>query len=177
MTTTLEPEVHLVAKEARWFALYTRYKREKQVFLRLNEQSINAYLPLRKVTRRYGNRVRHAELPLLPCYIFTKITTKEYVKVLQTQDVVDFVKFSNNLIAIPEREIEVLQRVVEGTQDMEVEPSSYQVGDKVEIVGGQMTGIQGILVKREGKKNFLVELNNIGYSLLLHVPTAALRKL
>ena len=176
MKNTLKPENHLVRKESRWFALYTRYKREKQVLQRLSEQGVEAYLPLRRNTRQYGKRIRHSDIPLLSCYIFTKITLKEYVRVLQTPDVVDFVKFSNNLIAIPEREIQLLRRVVDGVPELEIEPYSYQVGDKVIIASGPLTGIRGTLVERKDKKNFIVELHNIGYSLLLHVAPSMLKK-
>jgi len=176
MNATKASRSQLVLRESRWFALYTRYKREKLVHQRLKEKGVNAYLPLQKLTRRYGNRVRHVELPLISCYVFTKITLKEYVSVLQTEDVVDFVKFSNDMIAIPEKEIDLLQRIVEGGYDVEVESSAYQVGDRVEIVGGHLTGTKGILVERKDKKNFLVELDEIGYSLRMSVAPNLLRR-
>ncbi|NBC07472.1 MAG: UpxY family transcription antiterminator [Bacteroidetes bacterium] len=166
----------LVRDEPRWFALYTRFKREKQILSRLQEKGVKAYLPLQKLTRRYGNRIRHVELPLISCYIFTKITLQEYVTVLRTENVVDFVKFSNTMIAIPEREIRLLQQVVDGGYEVEVQPAAYQAGDKVEIVGGSLTGTTGTFVKRRDKKNFVVDLSGIGYALRIAVPPELIRK-
>ena len=166
----------LVRDEPRWFALYTRFKREKQILTRLQEKGVKAYLPLQKLTRRYGNRIRHVELPLISCYIFTRITLQEYVTVLRTEDVVDFVRFSNAMIAIPEREIQLLQQVVDGGYEVEVEPAAYQTGDKVEIIGGSLTGTTGTFVERRDKKNFVVDLTGIGYALRIAVPPELIRK-
>jgi transcription antitermination factor NusG len=162
-------ENHLDEQEARWFAVYTRYKREKQVFKRLSERGIEVYLPLQKFTRRWTRKVREVELPLINCYLFVKITKEEYVRVLETQDVVQFVKFSKNLLSIPENEIDILRRVVGEGVEIEAEPSSYHVGDDVEVIGGNLTGLKGKLVKKDNDKNFLVELNNLGFSLRMYI--------
>ncbi|MBK8195118.1 MAG: UpxY family transcription antiterminator [Lewinellaceae bacterium] len=171
-------ENHLDDIVPRWFAVYTRYKREKVVLERLQEKGIQTYLPVQRLTRRYDRKVREVELPLINCYIFTRITRKNYVQVLDTPDVLHFVRFSNNLIAIPEKEILLLQRVTGGQEDLEIEQhDGCRVGDEVEIVGGRLTGVKGILVEKRGKGNFLIELRNIGFSLRLQVDPSLLRRM
>lgn len=162
--------------EARWFAVYTKFKREKQVLKQLTEKGIQAYLPLQSFTRRYTRKVRHVELPLINCYIFTKITKDEYVPVLETQDVVAFVKFAQDLIAIPTHEIEIMKRVVGEGIEIDVQAGSYQLGDEVEIIGGNLTGLRGWLVAADSEKNFVIELENLGYSLRMTVDPSLLSK-
>ena len=168
-------ENHLDEHEARWFAIYTRYKREKLVSRQLEEKGITSYLPLQNFTRHYTRKVKHVQLPLISCYVFTKITKTEYVPVLEVQDVVKFVQFSRNLIAIPETEIEVMKRITGEKLDLEVEPYSYQVGDEVEIISGNLLGLKGKLL-RTGKKNFLIDLKSIGYALKIEVDPSILKK-
>lgn len=175
-TPHAKSENHLDSQEAKWFAVYTKYKREKLVHQRLNEKGIQTYLPLQQFTRRYTRKIKKVELPLISCYIFTKITKKEYVPVLETPDVVQFVQFSRNLIAIPEEEIRILQRVVGENVEIEMEPSSYKEGDAVEIIGGNLTGLKGKLVKKENKHRFFVELEKMGYALRMEIPLELLRK-
>lgn len=177
MATLTPHENHLGKPEPRWFAVYTRYKREKLILRHLQEKDIEVYLPLQTLIRRYTRKVRKVEIPLISCYIFTRITASEYVSVLETPDVVGFVKFANKMIAIPEKEIQLLKRIVDGGDEVEAEPWAFQVGDAVEIIGGSLTGVQGILVVHKNKKNFLVELSNIGYSLRMDVDPALLRKI
>lgn len=163
-------------QEARWFAVYTKFKREKQVLKQLSERGIETYLPLQSYTRRYTRKIKHVEIPLISCYIFTKIIKKDYVPVLETPDVVNFVKLSKNLIAIPNREMDIMRRVVGEQIEIDVEPSSYQVGDEVEIIGGNLTGLKGYLLNTESDKNFVIELENLGYSLRMSVKPEMLRK-
>ena len=176
-TAALQYENHLDATEARWFAVYARYKREKMVAQRLQEKGIEYYLPLQRLTRRYTRKVKHVELPLISGYLFARITRAEYVRVLETQDVIQFVRFSRNLVSIPEREIEIIRRVVGEDIEIEIESSSFQLGDAVEIIGGQLTGLKGILMERRSGKNFVIELESLGYSLLMQVDPALLHRI
>lgn len=168
--------IHLDEREPRWFAIYTKYKREKIVDKRLKERGIHSYVPLQKFTRQWTRKVKTVELPLISCYVFAKITKKEYVSVLETQDVVNFVKVSKDLIAIPEPEMEVLRKVVGEGIDVELEPHRYQLGDEVEVVSGRLTGLKGKLVSKDGNRDLVIELKNIGYSLRMQVNPAMLRK-
>lgn len=171
-------ENHLDEQEARWFAVYTRYKREKQVLKRLTEKGITTYLPIQRVKRYYTRKVKQVELPLISCYLFTKITKPEYIPVLDTPDVVKFVRFSKNLISIPEREIKLIQRVVGEDVEVEMEPRQHmRKGDEVEIIGGRLTGLKGTLVNREGQKHFVVELESLGYAMRMQVDPQYLRKI
>lgn len=162
-------------EEPKWFAIYTRYKREKLIYKRLREKGIHTYLPLQQFQRHYTRKTRMVELPLISCYLFTKITRKEYVPVLETPDVIQFVKFANELIPIPDEEIQLMKRIVGEQVELEVQPIGLQEGDEVEIIGGNLTGIRGILIRRESKKNFLVELTRTGYALQMQIEPALLR--
>ena len=162
-------------KEPRWFAVYTRYKREKMVNKRLQKKGIHTYLPLQQVKRHYTRKVKHLELPLISCYIFTKITKKEYVSVLEDPDVVHFVRIANDLIAIPEDQIELLRRIVGEGIEVEVESGNYRIGDEVEVIGGQLTGLRGRLMDKEGEKFFLVELDFIDTRLRMKIDPKYLR--
>ena len=120
MRTAYTTESHLDAQEARWFAVYTKYKREKAVFRRLQEKGIETYLPLQQHVRRYTRKTRVVELPLISCYLFARITSREYVPVLETEGVLDFVNFSGKIIAIPDWEIGLMRRIVGEKLELEV---------------------------------------------------------
>jgi transcription antitermination factor NusG len=170
-------ENHLHDTEPRWFAVYTNYKREKLVEKMLTQKRIECYLPIQRVTRRYVRKVRTLELPLISCYIFVKITKKEYVSVLETEYVLKFTKIAQNLLSIPESEIETMKRVVGEGLEVTIEPTAMQEGDEVEITSGNLTGLKGRLVSIEGKKQMVVELEQMGYSLRMNIDASLLRKL
>ena len=163
----------------RWFAIYTRFKCEKRVCQELERKGIQAYVPIQTVKRQYTRKVKTHHLPLISCYVFVKITKREYVSVLETDNVVDFIRFSNQLIAIPEKEINLLKRVTLESDILDsIQPNSvgFEIGDEVEIIGGNLTGLKGKLLAREGKKYMLVELEQLGYYLQLKVAAQLLNK-
>jgi transcription antitermination factor NusG len=167
-------ENHLHPTEAKWFAIYTNYKSEKIVAKRLQKKGIQCYLPIQKLNRYYVRKVKQVELPLINCYLFVKITRKEYVRVLETQGVVKFVHFSRNLLSIPEAEINILQRVVGEVQELSAEPIGFYPGAEVEVIGGQLTGLRGTLLEKKNDKNFVIELNKLGYALVMQINPAML---
>lgn len=172
----MEAENHLHETEYRWFAIYTRYKREKIVLKALQTLGVEAYLPLQKVTRVYTRKVKKLEIPLINCYLFVKIVKANYIPVLEIPEVVRFVRVHKSLIAIPEVEINILRRVAGELDAVESEPLGYRPGDQVEIIGGNLTGIKGKLVHIQAKDKVVVDLDTIGYSLIMEIDTKWLRK-
>jgi transcription antitermination factor NusG len=170
-------ENHLHPTEARWFAVYSGYKREKKVVALLAKKGIKAYVPLQKLTRYYTSKTKQVEIPLISCYVFVQIVQSEYVPVLETQFVQRFLKINQNLLAIPPKEIDLLKRIVGEITDIEIDTASWQQGDKVEVIAGQLTGLQGTLVEKRGKHRLIITLHTLGYDLSLEINRNLLRKL
>lgn len=171
-----EFENHLHGTELRWFAVYTRFKSEKVVQRLLQNKEIECYLPLQKVTRRYTRKIKHHEIPLISCYIFVRINKDQYVPVLETENVVKFIRFAKNLLAIPDEEMALLKRVVGEGEEVTAEPGRFSEGDVVEVIGGKLTGLRGRLVEKQGKKQMVVELESVGFSLRMNIDVSLLQR-
>jgi len=168
---------HLSSKEERWFAVYTKYKCEKYVVGQLGQKGIAAYVPLITKTKRYTSRVKTYIVPLINSHIFVRIKKKDYVRVLQSEYVITFVKQRKNIISIPEEEIDLLKVIVGEIDHVDAGEIAYEQGDEVEIIGGNLTGIKGKLVSKEGKNKFIVELVTIGMQLAMTIDKTNLRLL
>jgi len=166
---------HLHETEPRWFAVHTRSKSEKFVQRLLTKKGIHAYVPLQRLMRRYTRSTRIVEKPLINCYVFVQIVKREYVPVLETENVSGFIRFNKELIAIPEAEINVLRRItLEDGLDVEAVPGMLLEGDPVEISAGNLMGLKGRIIKKEGRQQFQVELEHLGYSLLISIDSTFL---
>jgi transcription antitermination factor NusG len=163
--------------EARWFAVKTRSKCEKAVAALLGKKQIVAYVPLVLTIRRYTRKVKKVEKPLIGCYVFVHIKKDAYVPVLETENVLDFVRFSRNPVAIPDEEIRILRRIVLES-DIELEALSGTVlpGDPIIVSAGPLTGLAGKVVKADGKRKFQVELESLGYALLITIDAQFIQK-
>ncbi len=171
MSKPSEPINQLHEAEARWFAVYTGFKREKLVRQRLQTRGIESYLPLQRTTRYYTRKIRHVDLPLISCYVFVRIVRKEYVPVLEDPDVLYFVKQRSDLIAIPEREIDILKAVTGEHIEVEVTPiaGSPIPGDEVEIIKGRLFGLKGTLIEQQNSRRVVIELEHLGLALRLQL--------
>ena len=105
------------------------------------------------------------------------IKKEDYIRVLQSEYVITFVKQRKNIISIPEIEIILLKMIVGEIENVEVGELTYESGDEVEIIGGNLTGIRGRLLKKEGKNSFVVQLITIGMQLAMTIDKSNLRML
>jgi len=161
--------LHIDSIEKKWFAIYTRYKREKMVLKKLTENGVEAYLPVSTHKRVYTRKIKIIELPLISCYVFVKIVQSEYLVVASVQDVVKFVKFSHELLAIPEREISILKAITGQKIEIEAFALKPEIGDDIEICFGSLYGLKGKLVDHQNDKNVVIELEQMGFSMRMHV--------
>jgi transcription antitermination factor NusG len=179
-----KPEItynnQLHASMPRWFAVRLKFKSEKMVLKMLENKQIHAYLPLKPVVRVWSKKRRETEMPLIPSFIFVKIVASDYVKVLETEYVSTFLKFGQNLLSIPEQQIEWIRRLLL-EDDIELvaheKAAAYLAGDEVEVVAGGLMGLRGRLVKVQGKERVLVEIDNSGYVLQMNIDIQFLKKI
>jgi transcription antitermination factor NusG len=178
MTKPQAQPINQLDKEIpKWFAVYVHFKREKLVKKMLDQKGIESYLPLRKEVRNWSKKQRTMELPLISCYIFVKITTTEYVPVLETEHVLNFVKFAKDLIAIPDHEIELIKNILQNNIDFEIARSEpLEKGDNIIITAGSLAGTRGQLIEIEGKKRVVVTLDFIQHSFRLSVEKHLIQK-
>jgi transcriptional antiterminator RfaH len=172
-------ENHLHPTIPRWFAARTRFRDEKVAVAMLTKNEIEHYLPIKKLTRRYGKKkLRHVDMPLISSFVFVKIVKDQYVKVLQTEYIAGFLRFGNNILSIPDKQIAILRRLLGEYVDIEIEvvEAGFSKGDVVEITSGPLLGIQGILINVHGKDKMVVDLVNSGFELHMEIDKSLLRK-
>lgn len=160
--------------ESKWFAVYVKVNTEKYVARHLENKGIECYVPTIEVIKQYKTKVRKTNKPLISCYVFVKITRDEYVKVLETEYVLGFLKMNKDLIAIPENEIDTLRWVVGEQYSFKLESGKVKKGMEVEVISGNLTGLKGRVIKKASKKSFYVSLDMMGYKLSIDIPMECL---
>ncbi len=155
----------------KWFAVRTCFRWEKVVKRRLEEKNVEVYLPLLKVVRRYPRKLKRLEVPLINNFVFVHITGEEYINVLGTIGVAYFLRDAGVIRAIPESQIDMLRRVVGEVPEgaLEVGPLQYEVGQQVEVIYGNLTGLRGTLVEKKGKHSLVIALEQFGLELRIEV--------
>ncbi len=164
--------------DLKWFAIKTGFRKEKTVQSNLSKKNIFSFVPLQQVTKQYGRKIKKYQIPIISCYVFVYIDPKNYVTVLDTQFVYQFIKFDNKLAEVKVGELEFLFKLVSSDFPIDVEESNKpHLGEDVEIISGNLTGTKGKLVEYKGKEKVVIFLESVGYSLYLQVDIRLLRKI
>ncbi len=153
-----------------WYALYTRPRYEKKAQVFLQEKGIEVFLPLYKTLRQWSDRKKFVELPLFSSYIFVHTDAQEFHSVLSTVGIVKFVSFEGKAVPIPQRQMENLFLLINGSIEIEKTHKVFKPGQKVKVCVGPMQGLTGELVKAGSKDRVLIRFEHINQNLLVNIP-------
>jgi transcriptional antiterminator RfaH len=176
-------EEHIGLKEKanalipKWYAVYTRPRFEKQVFQRLEEQGIEAYLPLVKTMRQWSDRKKMVEIPLFSSYVFVHIDRRQYDPVLRTSGVVKYVTFEGKAASIPPEQIDNLKIIVNSNEKVETTWEKRQKGDKVVVTAGTLKGLRGELITEGDRRKVLVRIEGIDQNLTVEIHPSLIEKI
>jgi transcription antitermination factor NusG len=157
--------------QKQWHVVYTRSRAEKKVQVELSFKNIENFLPMQKKLRQWKDRKKWVEMPLMSGYCFVHITRKEYDLVLQTSNVVCYIRFEGKAAVIPDSQIDALKQMLK-QYDFEVNVSNenFAPGKKVEVIEGPMIGLQGELVEARGKNKFIIRFTQINSVFSVEIP-------
>jgi transcriptional antiterminator RfaH len=162
--------------EYNWYAVYTRSRTEKKVLQLLLSKGIESYVPILKRFKQWSDRKKWVEEPAIRSYIFVRISNIEYYDVLNTAGVVRYVYFEKSPAIIPDRQIEIMRKVVDGNIKFEASKTEFKKGDKIIITSGILNGIEGELIRVEDEGKILIRIVQVGYSLLLNLQEMTYQK-
>lgn len=159
-----------------WYAIYTKPNREKKILENLKEQNLTCYLPLQKSLRIWSDRKKWIEAPLFKSYVFVKVSYKEFFNVLSIPGVIRYVSFGGKAQAIPEKQIEDIKIFVEQDKTkIAITKENIAPGTKAEVLYGALKGVQGEIVKFNGKFRILIRIPMMGYCLHANISTDEVR--
>ena len=159
-----------------WHAVYTKSRAEKKAYAELQEQGIEAFLPIQRKLRQWSDRKKWVDMPLIPGYLFVKISRKEYDKVLQSNYLVTYVRFEGTAAIIPDQQIEYLKMMLkQDTHEVSVSTEQLLPGKTIEVIAGPMIGMKAVLVKIQGKNKVAVQIEQIGIAAMVEIPINDIR--
>jgi transcription termination/antitermination protein NusG len=155
-----------------WYALYTKSRHEKLLYRELSKKGIEAFLPLRKVTRHWSDRKQIVEEPVFQGYLFVRMPWVSRIQVLQTAGAVRFVTFSAaNPVSVPDKEIESLKRFID--HDIPIDPYPYlKKGQRVYIRTGPFKGAEGFIVYKNQHCRLVISLDLLMQSVSVEIDEA-----
>lgn len=151
-----------------WYAIQVRPRYERLVDELLSEKSVETFLPLHEKRRRWSDRLKRLQCPLIPGYVFARFRLLEKHVVVTTSGIVRIIGAGNTPLPVSEKEIAALQQVVR--HGVPVQPHEYlSVGDSVCLQRGPLCGVSGILIRKCGDYRLVVSVNLLRRSVAVEV--------
>ena len=158
-----------------WYAIHTKSKHEKLISQLCSKRQIEAYLPVRKILKKWSDRKKMIEFPLFPGYIFVNICLNEKNNVLNLKGVVRILGGSVPEI-IPFEQLETLRKFE--AADVEVDPYLHlKPGNLVKVIKGPFRGSTGFLVRKQSKYRLCVNIKLIMQSASVEIDASDVEKI
>ena len=151
-----------------WYALQCWLRKESLVAAQLEGQGFECFLPKYKSIREWSDRKKDVEQPLFPGYLFCRFDYTQRRPVVLTQGVLQVVGCGRRPTPIEDSEIQAIQVAV--ASGVPGQPWPYlEVGERVKIHSGKLSGIEGILVNLKGNHRVVLSVTLLQRSVALEV--------
>jgi len=151
-----------------WFALQVWVRKESTIATQLQSRGFECLLPKYKSVREWSDRKKEVEQPLFPGYVFCRFDYTRRGPVVVTPGVLQVVGCGRTPIAVDDKEIEAIQIAM--ASGIPSQPWPYlEVGERVRIHTGRLSGVEGILVNFKGKHRVVLCVSLLQRSVSLEV--------
>ena len=154
-----------VAYSRRWYVAMVRMHHEKKVSEYLNKMGIENFVPTQQEYHQWSDRSKLVEAVLLPMMVFVYATPKERMDALGISTISRYMvmRGESSPAVIPEDQMERFRFMLDYSEEavcMNSTPLAH--GEKVYVIKGPLSGLEGELVQVEGKSKIVVRLNMLG---------------
>jgi transcription antitermination factor NusG len=154
-----------------WYALQVWVRKEALVATQLQGQGLECFLPKYKSVRQWSDRKKELEQPLFPGYLFCRFNYTERRPIVVTPGVLQVV--GNGRIGLPveDKEVEAIQLAV--GSGIAAQPWPFlEIGERVRIHTGKLSGLEGILVNFKGNHRVVLSVALLQRSVALEIDLA-----
>lgn len=178
-TLRLRPAIHESVKGERvvgqlangWYAIQVRPKSERFVAQHLTGKGYETFVPMYVARRKWSDRVKQSEQPLIPNYVFCEMGGDVVAPIVTTPSVIRFVGCGREIYPIEPHEMDALQRV--NAHRLGAPWPGFSEGQSVEIQEGPLTGLRGVLVRIKGGHRLVLTVSQLQRSISVEIDEAA----
>ena len=159
-----------------WYALQVRSRKESYVAAQLVGKGFECLLPTYKSLRQWSDRKKELEQPLFPGYLFSRFNFQDRRPLVTVPGVLQIL--GNGRVGIPVSDDEISALRLAVSSGMPKQPWPYlEVGQRVRVNYGTLSGLEGILVNVKGNHRVVLSVTLLQRSVAMEVDTAWLSPL
>jgi len=164
-----------------WFAAKVRYQTEKKIKVWLEEQSVEHYIPVRKImVERDGKRIEKEKV-LIPGLLFIHTDYQKALS-LSAESKIKMVYMRNleshKLLIVPDKQMQDFIFLLDFSETtIQIENTSLRQGDRVRVIKGEFAGIEGELIRIKGHKRVVIRLEGLFSVATTYIPSSYLERI
>lgn len=161
----LESYINMSENQEFWFAARTRANQELGLRDSLRKLETTYYLPTHIVTRRISDRVKRVEVPVINNLIFVRTTKQQAFALVKDYALkLHYIKNieTGSLLVVPDKQMDNFMFLMDlSPESIRQSGDTYAPGDKVRIIKGNLTGVEGEMVRVEGKTHVVLRIPQV----------------
>lgn len=122
---------------------------------------IDCYCPLVIKERQWSDRKKKVEVPLFNSYVFVHLEEKDRALVFQSPGAVRYLFWLQKPAMVREDEIATIKKWLSAPDLVEIEVSTYQVGDTIQVDSGPFVNQQA-KVQEVTASHYVLVLESMG---------------
>lgn len=151
-----------------WYALQVRSRWESGTAGLLRSKGLEILLPTYMTKRKWSDRIKTAEMPVFPGYVFCRFDVHNRFPVLVTPGVISVIGSGKTPVAVDDIEILSIQMAIRS--GIHMEPWPYvEIGERVRIDGDVMDGMEGILTCIKGSHRVVISVSLLRRAVALEI--------
>lgn len=154
-----------VAYSRCWYVAMVHSQHEKKVAERLAKMGIECFVPVQQEVHQWSDRRKMVDVVLLPMMVFVHVNPQERLEVLSFSAVSRYMvmRGEKSPAVIPDDQMARFRFMLDYSGEaicMNSVPMAR--GEKVRVIKGPLSGLEGELVMMDGKSKIAVRLNMLG---------------
>ena len=168
----LPPGVETLADlPGRWWVGHTKSRFEKAFAWDLLRQGIGYFLPMIERVRVSGGKKRRVMAPLFPSYVFFCGSDEDRYQAMTTNRLCQALEVLDQTTAV--RELAAVEKALAGKAELDPYPFAA-IGERCRIIAGPFTGLEGVVVQRNGMARLVLEVSMLGQGAALEIEASLL---
>ncbi len=156
--------------EKKWLVFYTKPRAEKKVQEYLVKFGFEPYLPLQTVIKQWSDRKKKVEVPLFNSYIFVYDLESSIADILKVPGMAWNIRHNGKPAVLRQEHLEMIQRFLETGLLVETNDAEFlKKGDRVEVMGGPLRGMIGVLTREFNEDKFSVLVETLDQVLTVNI--------
>ena len=154
-----------VARSKRWLVAIVRICHEKKTSERLTKMGIENFLPIQQEIHQWSDRRKVVERVLLPMMLFVHVDPQEQKEVLTLSAISRYMvlRGESTPAVIPDEQMLRFKFMLDYSDEtISMSASPLAPGEKIRVIKGPLTGLEGELVNINGKSKVAVRLTMLG---------------